>query len=82
MLFRSEVFGSVSRGDFDENSDVDFLVEFNDLNEPHISDKYFGLLEDLEKQCERKVDLVEVSSITNPYFKKSIDRSRTVIYGN
>lgn len=77
-----EIFGSAVRDDFHENSDVDFLVEFEDLHGPDISDKYFGLLEELEKQCQRKVDLVEVTSITNPYFKKSVDSSRTLIYGN
>lgn len=77
-----EIFGSASRGDFQEDSDVDFLVEFQDLYEPNISDKYFGLLAELEKLCRRKVDLVEVTSITNPYFKESIDQDRTLIYGN
>lgn len=77
-----EVFGSAAGGDFREDSDVDFLVEFEDLFAPNISDRYFGLLEDLEKQCRRKVDLVEVASIANPFFKQSIDRSRTLIYGN
>jgi predicted nucleotidyltransferase len=77
-----EVFGSAARGDYNEDSDVDFLVEFEDLFAPNISDKYFGLLEELEKHCRRRVDLVEVNSITNPYFKQSIDRSRILIYGN
>jgi hypothetical protein len=77
-----EIFGSAVREDFREDSDVDFLVEFEDLFAPHISDKYFGLLEELENHCQRKVDLVEVNSITNPFFKKSIDRHRILIYGN
>ena len=77
-----ELFGSVSRGDFREDSDVDFLVEFEDLSAPNISDKYFGLLEELETICQKKVDLVEATSITNPYFKQSIERHRTLIYGN
>jgi predicted nucleotidyltransferase len=77
-----EVFGSAASGDFGEDSDIDFLVEFEDLFAPNISDKYFGLLEELENYCRRKVDLVEVNSITNPFFKQSIDRTRTLIYGN
>lgn len=77
-----EVFGSLARGDFRDDSDVDFLVEFEDLFEPNISDKYFGLLEELENLCQRKVDLVEATSITNPFFKQSIERNRTLIYGN
>ncbi len=79
---RLEVFGSVARNEATDSSDIDFLVEFLDLNKPHISDQYFGLLEDLERQCERPVDLIEASSVSNPYFKMGIDRNRVVIYGN
>lgn len=79
---RLELFGSRARGDFRENSDVDFLVEFKNLHAPNISDKYFGLLEDLENLCQEKVDLVEATSVKNPFFKKSIDRCRVLIYGN
>lgn len=78
---RLEVFGSFSTGDFNNESDVDLLVEFTNIREPNISDSYFGLLAELENHFKRKVDLVELTSIRNPYFKESIDGSRKLIYG-
>lgn len=63
------VFGSAVTDRFDGGlSDVDFLVEF----EPGIADafdSYFGLVEDLEQTFGRKVDLVMLTAVTNPYFK-------------
>jgi len=78
---RLELFGSSVRDDFGEDSDVDVLVEFNDLHKPGISDRYFGLAETLAALFERHVDLVEISAVKNPYFRESINRNRVVVYG-
>ncbi len=79
---RLELFGSSVRDDFGEASDVDVLVEFNDLHKPGISDRYFGLAETLAALFERRVDLVEISAVKNPYFRESINRNRVVVYGH
>ncbi len=78
---RLELFGSSVRDDFGEASDVDVLVEFNDLHKPGISDRYFGLAETLAVIFKRRVDLVEISAVKNPYFRESINRNRVVVYG-
>ena len=77
---RLEVFGSGAREDFVSESDVDLLVEFNQLYSKGISDRYFGLLDELISIFKRPVDLVEVSAIQNPYFKKSIENGKRVVY--
>jgi len=78
---RLELFGSATGADFDpEASDLDFLVEFHNPGQPGYSDAYFGLLEDLEALFARNIDLVVLSAIKNPYFRESIDRSRTLLY--
>jgi uncharacterized protein len=42
---RLEVFGSAARGDFDEaSSDVDLLVEFEDMAHADRADAYLGFL--------------------------------------
>lgn len=77
---RLELFGSAASGQFDEASDLDFLVEF----EPRESgqfDAYFGLKEDLETLFGRPVDLIVPSAIRNRYFLESINRHREVVYG-
>ncbi len=76
-----EVFGSAAEDRFDSNtSDLDFLVEFEDLSPGQYADSYFGLLEDLQKLFNRPVDLVMIKAVENPYFLESIQASRVVLY--
>lgn len=77
-----EIFGSAATGsDFDEDgSDLDFLVEFQTLEENQYADAYFGLLFALQDLFNMPVDLVMTEAIRNPYFKTSVDRSRKVLY--
>jgi predicted nucleotidyltransferase len=78
---RLELFGSASDGQFDsERSDLDFLVVFDPSAAGSRADRYFGLLEALESLFSRPADLVELEAIRNPYFRESIERSRTLLY--
>jgi predicted nucleotidyltransferase len=78
---RLDLFGSAARGDFDpEHSDFDFLVEFNRSAPQHPFDAYFGLKEELGALFGRKVDLVELSAVRNPYLKASIEGSREPVF--
>jgi uncharacterized protein len=76
-----EVFGSAARGDFDPaTSDLDFLVDFQDIDWDDSSVPYFGLLHGLEDLLRRKVDLVERNAVENPYFLKVADQHRDLLY--
>ena len=76
-----ELFGSAAAEGFDpKSSDLDFLVEFHELGDNEYADAYFGLLEGLKDLFQRDVDLVVASAVKNPYFRESIDRSRTLLY--
>lgn len=78
---RLELFGSAAAGDFNpRSSDLDFLVEFDDLQATDYADAYFGLLEELQRLFRRDVDLVVARSVKNPYLVESIRRSRTLLY--
>ena len=47
---RLDLFGSATRGDFDaQHSDLDFLVEFEDLKPSQYAQAYFNLKEGLER---------------------------------
>ncbi len=75
-----DVFGSATREDFDEaRSDVDFLVEFDDVPGLGALRQYFGFKEDLEQLLGRPVDLVE-GTIENPYVLRSVEESREPLY--
>lgn len=79
------VFGSILTNRFNEQSDVDFLVNF----EPYDPDKmdfdyvtnYFDLKNSLEILFNRKVDLIEDGSQLNPYFRYCINKKKQQIYG-
>jgi len=78
---RLAVFGSALREDFDsQQSDLDFLVEFQPLPPGSYADAYFGLMEGLETLFRRSVDLVVESAIKNPYFLKSVQQSKQWLY--
>lgn len=78
---RLELFGSAATGAFDpETSDLDFLVEFVDNPPGGIAHAYFGLLDALAELFGRPVDLVSKRAISNPYFLKSVNESRRLVY--
>jgi predicted nucleotidyltransferase len=78
---RLEVFGSAAGNEFDsETSDLDFLVEFQDLRPGEHADAYFGLLESLQDLFDRPIDLLMLSAITNPFLMRRIEESRTLLY--
>ncbi len=79
-VLRLELFGSATTDAFDsQRSDLDFLVEF-DANSSNLFDRYFGLKESLEALYERRVDLVTVGSLRNPYFIDAVNKSRRLVY--
>jgi predicted nucleotidyltransferase len=78
---RLDAFGSALRDDFDpQTSDLDFLVEFDEVPPADYAQAYFSLKEGLEALFGRPVDLVTGSSLANPYFRDRIDAERQVIY--
>jgi len=78
---RLGLFGSAARDDFDNrSSDLDFVVEFAELSPDEHARSYFGLLRELETLFGRKVDLVEVSAVRNPYIRRNIEDSRVTVY--
>jgi len=78
---RLEVFGSAATGAFREGeSDIDFLVEFEDRGWKGLSDRYFGLKEGLEELFGVSVDLVMEDAIQNPHFRAAVNESRTPLY--
>ena len=78
---RLELYGSAVEGRFDPHrSDLDFLVEFEDLEPVAYADAYFGLLEALQALFGRPVDLTVASAVTNPYFLRRIANSRVTLY--
>ncbi|MYH67351.1 MAG: hypothetical protein F4152_01905 [Dehalococcoidia bacterium] len=79
---RLDLFGSAATGAYRaDESDLDFLVEFKPTDILGArADSYFGLLEALEELFGHPVDLVVESAIENPYFRESVEESKTPLY--
>jgi hypothetical protein len=75
-------FGSVLTSAFNDESDVDFLVEFQRTDIPDYASNFFELQFGLEDLLGRQVDLIEYSAIRNPYFKEEVDETKELIYGS
>ena len=75
------VFGSVLTDRFKKDSDIDLVVDFQDVDLYEYADNYFDLKESLENLFKRNVDLLEEKAIKNPYLKQSIDSSKQLVYG-
>jgi len=61
-------------------SDIDFVVEFEPMTPAEHAEAYFGLAEDLARVFGREVDLVELSAVQNPIFRRSVEETRRDIY--
>lgn len=74
-------FGSVTRDDLRSDSDIDFVFDFEETDPFKYTDLYFQLKESLEHLLHRHVDLLEEKGIKNQFFRKELDRTKIMIYG-
>jgi len=74
-------FGSVLTEKFNMENDIDLIVEFQPLDVLDYADNYYDLKFSLETILKREIDLLEEKAIKNPYFRKTINRNKQLIYG-
>ena len=74
-------FGSVLTNRFQNDSDIDFVVDFSGVELYDYADNYFDFKYSLEILFKRDVDLLEDKAINNPYLRQSIDSTKQLIYG-
>lgn len=77
------VFGSILTDRFNNDSDVDFLVDFEplDLDTFDYVTNFFDLQDSLESMFKRKIDLVVGKGLKNKYLIANINRTKQQIYG-
>lgn len=75
-------FGSVTRNELNDQSDIDLVVDLEDQDPLRYADCYFNLKETLEHVLKRHVDLLEYKAIRNPVLRQEIDRTKVLIYGS
>lgn len=76
-VLKAYLFGSLSRGDNNEESDIDLLVEL-DYSQP-VGLEFIQMQIDLQNLLSQKVDLVSARGLSK-YIKPVIDREKKLIY--
>lgn len=76
-------FGSVVSEKFDEKSDVDLLINFEDGIEPlEKGEMWWDLHDSLRKVFNREIDLVIEEGLKNPYFIEELNEKKQLIYAS
>ena len=73
------IFGSALRQDFNDKSDIDLLIKLSKGSGYSIFE-LIEIKEKFEKLFNRKIDLVEMEGLRNPYRKKEILSTAKKIY--
>jgi predicted nucleotidyltransferase len=74
------VFGSVLTNHFNNDSDIDLIVDIDATNPLEYADCYFNLKFALQDLLNRPIDLLENKTIKNTYLRQEIDNSKQLIY--
>lgn len=75
------LFGSATKDNFKESSDLDFLISFQDnISNEEYANSYFDLHHQLQQLFNRKIDLVTERTLSNPYLIESINESKLLLY--
>ena len=78
---RLYAFGSATtHASVDEAGDLDFLVQFRSMPPVDYAHNYFRLAEELENLFQKPVDLVEMETLDNPYFRQVVDETKVPVY--
>ena len=76
------MFGSIITHRFNQESDIDILIELDENLPPlELGENYWNLNEELTQLLKRKIDLIIKRSLKNKYFMDEINKSNILIYG-
>jgi hypothetical protein len=85
------VCGSITGESFAQNSDIDFLyefdtsgIDFDNLSKAEFdyTDIFFDFKNNLELLLGRKVDLIHHQQFKNPYFREAAEKTKQLIYSD
>lgn len=74
-------FGSILTARFNDDSDVDLSVVFDYEQVSDMFVTFFDFMDELQTLLGRRIDLVDETAISNPYFRKELDSTKQLIYG-
>ncbi len=75
-------FGSVLTDNFNAESDIDLIVDFEPIDIDQYADNYYDLKFSLVDILQKPVDLLKEKGIKNKYFREVVVKHRQLIYGH
>ncbi len=73
-IARIGIFGSYSRNEYSNDSDIDVIIEF-DENIEHVFDAKYELKEFLQNHFNKSIDLCREKSLNKLFYKKIIEEA-------
>ncbi|MCF2516327.1 nucleotidyltransferase family protein [Dyadobacter sp. CY351] len=73
-------FGSVLTEKFNDESDIDLIVDFLDMEVEDYADNYFDFKFALQDVFGRQIDLLEERGIKNHRFKESVSLRKRLLF--
>ena len=74
------LFGSATTDNFSEDSDLDFIVNFDRQGFEGAFDQYIDFKQELEQIYDRSVDLYHLKKFRNSIFQQEVERSKELLY--
>ncbi|MCB9201729.1 MAG: nucleotidyltransferase domain-containing protein [Flavobacteriales bacterium] len=75
------VFGSVLREDFNKDSDIDIIIDFQPNLDPiEKGELWWKLYDELRSIFKREVDIINEKKLKNPFFIQEINNTKKLIY--
>ena len=76
-VIKAYLFGSFSRNEADQNSDIDILVDLD--YSKHIGLGFIEMQSGLQKKLDRKIDLISSKAVSK-YIQPFIETDKVLIY--
>lgn len=77
-VYRAILFGSYAKGTATEQSDVDIVI---DSRGELLNVNFYGVLEDIQAQLKKQVDLFEISELSrNTTMRSAVEKEGIVLY--
>jgi len=81
-VLKAYIFGSALTDKYSSESDIDFLIKFQEgLNPLEKGELWWSLHDTLRQHFNREIDIVTENSLKNPYFIKELEKTKHLIYG-
>ncbi len=81
-IIKAYAFGSVCNNKFNEQSDIDLLISFQENLDPLEKGEYlWDMPEELKQIFNREIDLLVETSLKNPFLTKELNETKILIYG-